>query len=45
MISQPGEEVTWGEEHVGFSDVCMAAGFREVSRPGIRRVVMRMDLD
>ncbi len=45
MISQPGEEVTWGEEHVGFSDVFEAAGFREVSRPGIRRVVMRIDFD
>ncbi len=45
MISQPGEEVTWGEEHVGFSDVFEAAGFREVSRPGIRRGVMRNDID
>jgi GNAT superfamily N-acetyltransferase len=45
MISQPGVEVTWGEEHVGFSDVFAAAGFHEVSRPGIRRVVMRIDLD
>jgi GNAT superfamily N-acetyltransferase len=45
MLSQPGEEVTWGEEHVGFSDVFEAAGFREVSRPGIRRVVMRIDFD
>ena len=45
MLSQPGEEVTWGEEHVGFSGVFESAGFREVSRPGIRRVVMRIDLD
>jgi GNAT superfamily N-acetyltransferase len=45
MISQPGEEVTWGEEHVGFSDVFEAAGFHAVSRPGIRRVVMRIDFD
>jgi GNAT superfamily N-acetyltransferase len=45
MISQPGVEVTWGEEHVGFSDVFAEAGFVEVSRPGIRRVVMRLDLD
>jgi GNAT superfamily N-acetyltransferase len=43
MISQSGEEVTWGEEHVGFSNVFEAAGFREVSRPGVRRVVMRVD--
>ncbi|MFN8518653.1 MAG: GNAT family N-acetyltransferase [Chloroflexota bacterium] len=45
MISQPGVEVTWGEEHVGFSDVFAEAGFREASRPGIRRVVMRIDFD
>ncbi len=45
MISQPGIEVTWGEEHVGFSRVFEAAGFREVSRPGVRRVVMRIDFD
>jgi GNAT superfamily N-acetyltransferase len=45
MISQQGVEITWGEEHVGFSDVFAAAGFHEVSRPGTRRVVMRIDLD
>lgn len=43
MMSQPGVEITWGEEHVGLSDVFAEAGFREVSRPGIRRVVMRID--
>lgn len=43
MRSVPGEDITWGEEHVGFSSVFEAAGFREVSRPGIRRVVMRID--
>ena len=45
MRSIPGEEITWGEEHVGFSDVFAAAGFREVSAPGKRRVVMRIDFD
>ncbi|MFN8518652.1 MAG: GNAT family N-acetyltransferase [Chloroflexota bacterium] len=45
MRSVPGEEVTWGEEHVGFGDMFAAAGFREVSRPGRRRVVMRIDFD
>lgn len=35
--------VTWGEEHVGFAQVFAAAGFREVSRPGKRRAVMRID--
>jgi GNAT superfamily N-acetyltransferase len=43
MRSVPGEEVTWGEEHVGFSSAFIAAGFRVVSWPGVRRVVMRID--
>lgn len=45
MRSIPGEEITWGEEHVGFSDVFAAVGFREVSAPGKRRVVMRIDFE
>ena len=42
MVPVEGK-VTWGEEHVGFAPVFAAAGFREVSRPGKRRVVMRLD--
>jgi hypothetical protein len=43
MIAQPGEEVTWGELHVGSRSVLVAAGFEEVSHPTRRRVVMRID--
>jgi GNAT superfamily N-acetyltransferase len=38
-----GEEITWGENHVGSRSVFAAAGFTEVSRPSKRRVVMRID--
>jgi GNAT superfamily N-acetyltransferase len=44
MLVQPGHEVTWGELHVGKRSVFEAAGFSEVSRPTLRRVVMRVDL-
>lgn len=43
MITQPGREITWGEVHVGARQVFADAGFGEVSRPTIRRVVMRVD--
>jgi GNAT superfamily N-acetyltransferase len=43
MITSPGKEVTWGEVHVGARQVFEDAGFREVSRPTVRRVVMRID--
>jgi GNAT superfamily N-acetyltransferase len=43
MITQPGQEVTWGELHVGSRSIFAAAGFVEVSRPTLRRVVMRID--
>jgi hypothetical protein len=42
MITQPGKEITWGEVHVGTRQVFEDAGFEEVSRPTIRRVVMRI---
>jgi GNAT superfamily N-acetyltransferase len=45
MITQPGKEVTWGEMHVGARQVFEDAGFEEVSRPTVRRVVMRIDFD
>lgn len=44
MITTPGQEVTWGELHVGSRSIFAAAGFAEVSRPSLRRVVMRIDL-
>lgn len=45
MVTQPGQEITWGELFVGKSSVFAAAGFREVSRPTKRRVVMRIDFE
>ncbi|RAP76134.1 GNAT family N-acetyltransferase [Paenibacillus montanisoli] len=43
MITVPGREITWGELHVGSRNAFAAAGFREVTRPTARRVVMRID--
>ncbi|PVU83113.1 GNAT family N-acetyltransferase [Cellulomonas sp. WB94] len=43
MITTPGKEITWGELYVGSRGVFAAAGFTEVSRPSLRRVVMRID--
>jgi GNAT superfamily N-acetyltransferase len=45
MITQPGQEITWGELYVGSRSVFAAAGFTEVSRPTARRVVMRIDFN
>jgi GNAT superfamily N-acetyltransferase len=45
MITQPGKEVTWGELHVGARQVFEDAGFKEVSHPSKRRVVMRIDFE
>jgi GNAT superfamily N-acetyltransferase len=43
MITQPGQEITWGELHVGSRQVFAEAGFTEVSHPSPRRIVMRID--
>ena len=43
MLTQPGKEITWGELHVGARQVFAEAGFTEVSRPSVRRAVMRID--
>jgi len=43
MITQPGRQVTWGELNVGARQAFEEAGFVEVSRPSLRRVVMRID--
>jgi hypothetical protein len=37
--------VSWGEMNVGSGNTFVTAGFRDVSRPTTRRVVMRLDLD
>lgn len=43
MVTQPGQEIAWGELHVGSRGMFIAAGFTEVSAPTKRRVVMRID--
>jgi GNAT superfamily N-acetyltransferase len=43
MITQPGQEIMLGELNVGSRSIFAAAGFAEVSRPTLRRVVMRID--
>lgn len=45
MITQPGREITWGEVHVGARQVFEDAGFVEISRPTVRRVVMAIDFE
>jgi GNAT superfamily N-acetyltransferase len=44
MVVPAGKVVTWGELHVGSRSSFADAGFREVSHPTPRRVVMRIDL-
>jgi len=41
MVTGPGQEITWGELHVGSGSIFADAGFTEVSHPTLRRVVMR----
>ncbi len=43
MILQPGQEVMSVELHVGSRSIFEATGFKEVSHPTLRRVVMRID--
>jgi GNAT superfamily N-acetyltransferase len=43
MLTQPTEEVVWGELNMGNRNVFEAAGFTEVAKPTLRRVVMRID--
>ena len=43
LITEPGQEITWGEMLVGNRSIFAAAGFIEVSHPTPRRVVMRID--
>ncbi|MGH2819670.1 MAG: hypothetical protein ACRDJ5_03340 [Actinomycetota bacterium] len=43
MITEPGQEITWRELNVGSRSIFADAGFTEVSRPTLRRVVMRID--
>jgi GNAT superfamily N-acetyltransferase len=43
MITRPGVDITWGELYVGSRQVFEEAGFTEVSKPTLRRVVMRVE--
>jgi GNAT superfamily N-acetyltransferase len=43
IISQPGQQITWDEIHVGTPGMFAASGLTEVSHPTIRRLVMRLD--
>src|ERR687894_47671 len=43
IITQPGQDITWGEVFVGSRSIFEDAGFAEVSHPTLRRVVMRID--
>ncbi len=43
IITEPGQEIMAGEVHVGSRSIFEAAGFKEVSHPTLRRVVMRID--
>jgi GNAT superfamily N-acetyltransferase len=43
MLTEPGQTISWDEIHVGSRSLFAEAGFSEVSRPTLRRVVMRID--
>lgn len=43
MVTQAGKQITWGELHVGPRQAFEEAGFKEVTRPTVRRTVMRID--
>ncbi|HEY5012505.1 MAG TPA: GNAT family N-acetyltransferase [Acidimicrobiia bacterium] len=43
MITQPEQEISWGELYVGSRSIFAAAGFTQVTKPTVRRVVMRID--
>jgi GNAT superfamily N-acetyltransferase len=45
MITEPFKEITWGELHVGSHWAFADAGFTEVNRPSLRRVVMRIEFN
>ncbi|MHA6668380.1 GNAT family N-acetyltransferase [Homoserinimonas sp. A447] len=45
LINEPGKEFIWGELYVGSRSIFADAGYSEVSRPTVRRAVMRIDFD
>ncbi len=38
MITEPGQDITWGELHAGSRSIFAGAGFIEVSHPRLRRL-------
>jgi GNAT superfamily N-acetyltransferase len=43
MDPAPGKDVTWGELHVGKLSAFLAAGYRVVHTPSLRRAIVRYD--
>ncbi|QSB04563.1 hypothetical protein [Natronoglycomyces albus] len=43
IITVPGQDITWGEIHVGSRSSFIDAGFTQVAHPTKRRVVMRLE--
>ena len=43
MLTHPGQDITWGELHVGSRSSFADSGFEEVGHPTLRRFVMRID--
>ncbi|HST66480.1 MAG TPA: GNAT family N-acetyltransferase [Mycobacteriales bacterium] len=43
MKPAPGKDVTWGEMHVGALSAFLAAGYRVVHTPSLRRAVVRFE--
>jgi hypothetical protein len=43
MKPATGKDVTWGEMHVGALSAFLAAGFRVVHVPSLRRAIVRYD--
>ncbi|MEH7275582.1 GNAT family N-acetyltransferase, partial [Neobacillus vireti] len=44
MITVLGQDIPWGELHVGAHNTFIAACFHEVTRPTKRRIVMHKEL-
>lgn len=45
MITHPGRTITWGELHVGSYNIFEEAGFKKISQPSKRRIIMRVDFE
>jgi GNAT superfamily N-acetyltransferase len=43
MLTEPGQDITWGELNMGTRGMFAAAGLEQVSHPTPRRLVMRVD--